>query len=198
MLQQREKSMQNKRIVLASGSPRRKELLMRMGLSFDLMPCDVEEVYDDSLLPIEVAEYLAKLKAKTANQMISSSVVIGSDTIVSVNGNILGKPKDKDDAYKMIKKLNDNWHEVITGICIYDNDKYILDHEVTRVHFVKMTDDEILGYVNTDEPYDKAGAYGVQGIAGMYIDTIEGDFYNIMGFPMAKVRNMLKTISAIG
>ena len=129
--------------------------------------------------------------------LINDYVVIGADTIVSVEEYILGKPKDKDEAFAMIKKLSGRWHEVITGICIFDNEKLLLEHEITRVHFVKMSDDEIQNYVDTDEPYDKAGAYGVQGQAGVYIDSIEGDYYNIMGFPMAKVRNMLKSIWVI-
>ena len=99
--------------------------------------------------------------------------------------------------HRRLKLLSGGWHEVITGICIYNNDRCLLEHEVTQVHFVDMNEKEINDYINSDEPYDKAGAYGVQGIAGMYIDEIKGDFYNIMGFPMAKVYNMLKMISAI-
>lgn len=189
--------MQNKKILLASGSPRRKELLARMGVDFDIKPCDLDETYDESLNPIEVVEYLAKLKAEYINNTVEDYVVIGSDTIVSIDEHILGKPKDKDDAYNMIKKLSDNWHEVITGICIFNGEEYLLEHEITRVHFVKMSEEEIQNYISLDEPYDKAGGYGVQGIAGMYIDSIEGDYYNIMGFPMAKVLNMLKRMSVI-
>ncbi len=189
--------MQKKKIILASGSPRRKELLARMGLEFDLMPCDADEKYDKSLSPVQVVEHLAKLKAGITNKMVKDCIVIGADTIVAVDQLILGKPEDKAEAYEMIKKLSGRWHDVITGICMYENDEYIIEHEITRVHFVKMSDNEIEKYINTDEPYDKAGAYGVQGLAGMYIDSIEGDYYNIMGFPMAKIRNMLKSLSVI-
>ncbi len=189
--------MQKKKIILASGSPRRKELLARMGLEFDLMPCDADEKYDKNLSPVEIVEHLAKLKAGITNKMVKDCIVIGADTIVAVDQLILGKPADKAEAYEMIKKLSGRWHDVITGICMYENDEYIIEHEITKVHFVKMSDNEIEKYINTDEPYDKAGAYGVQGLAGMYIDSIEGDYYNIMGFPMAKIRNMLKSLSVI-
>ena len=191
-------TIQQKEIILASGSPRRKELLMRMGVDFDIMLCDAEEVYDESMSPTDVVEYLAKQKAGIVNKMAQGRVVIGADTVVSIGEHILGKPNSKDEAYEMIKKLSGNWHEVITGICIYENEKHITEHETTRVHFVEMTEGEIDGYINTDEPYDKAGAYGIQGLAGMYIDRIEGDFYNIMGFPMARVHAMLKSIGAVG
>ena len=190
--------MQNKKILLASGSPRRKELLVRMGIEFDIMPCSLDETYDEGISPVEVVEYLSKLKADYVNGMVEDYVVIGSDTIVSIDEHILGKPKDRDDAYNMIKILSDNWHEVITGICIYDGEKYLLEHEITKVHFTKMSEKEIQNYISLDEPYDKAGGYGVQGIAGMYIDSIEGDYYNIMGFPMARVLKMLKKMSVIG
>lgn len=196
LLQQRE-NMQKKKILLASGSPRRKELLARMGLEFDVMPCDIEEIYDESLSPICVVEYLAKLKAEYINSKIKDYVVIGSDTIVSVNDQILGKPKDKEDAYNMISALSGSWHEVITGICIFDGEECLVEHEITRVHFVDMTEEEIESYISLDEPYDKAGAYGVQAVAGMYIDSIEGDYYNIMGFPMARVLKMLKRMSVV-
>ncbi len=189
--------MQKKKIILASGSPRRKELLMRIGVDFDIMPCDADETYDDFLSPVQVVEHLARQKAEIVSKMVSDCVVIGSDTIVSIDGIILGKPGNKDEAYSMIKKLSGSWHEVITGICMYENDKHIIEHEITKVHFVDMSETEIAEYISTDEPYDKAGAYGIQGIAGMYIDSVQGDFYNIMGFPMAKVRNMLKKVSAI-
>ena len=161
------------------------------------MPCDAEEKYDNSLSPAEIVKYLAKLKAETVNKMVEDSIVLGADTIVSVDEHILGKPADKAEAYNMIKKLSGRWHDVITGICMYYGNDYIIDYVVTKVHFVDMSEEEIISYINTNEPYDKAGAYGVQGMAGMYIDSIEGDYYNIMGFPMAKIRSMLKSLSAI-
>ncbi|MBN2880279.1 MAG: septum formation protein Maf [Clostridia bacterium] len=189
--------MQTKKILLASGSPRRKELLARMGLEFGIMPCDAEEKYDPEMNPSEIARYLGRLKAEIVNKMVDGYVVIGADTIVVVDGHILGKPTDRHEAYSMLKKLSGSWHEVITGVCVFDGEECITDHVITRVHFVEMTEGEIEEYINTDEPYDKAGAYGVQGLAGMYIDSIEGDYYNIMGFPMAKIRSMLKEVSAM-
>lgn len=186
--------MQIKKIILASASPRRKELLMRMGVEFDIMPCDVDEKVDSSLTPIEVVEYLANLKASSVKDMVPGHIVIGADTIVVINDKILCKPIDKLEAYDMIKLLSNSWHEVVTGICMYCDDICIIEAEITRVHFVQMSDDEIHSYVNTSEPYDKAGGYGVQGLAGMYIDNIQGDYYNIMGFPMAKVKRMLDRI----
>lgn len=189
--------MQTKKILLASGSPRRKELLSRMGLEFDIMPCEAEEKYDPELNPVDIARYLGKLKAEIVNEMVEGYVVIGADTIVVADGHILGKPSGRDEAYNMLKKLSGSWHEVITGICIFDGEECLIDHVVTRVHFVKMAEQEIEAYIDTDEPYDKAGAYGVQGLAGMYIDSIEGDYYNIMGFPMARIRSMLKEVSAM-
>lgn len=185
-----------KKILLASSSPRRSQLLSRMGYDFDITSCDIDESFDSTLSPIDVARYLSRKKARVAHEYAQDYIVIGADTIVTIEGEILGKPGDIHEATSMLHRLKGNWHEVITGVTIIHRDREITQAQVTRVHFTQMTDDEISAYVNTTEPYDKAGGYGIQGLAGMYIDSIDGDFYNVMGFPMATVRSMLERVNS--
>ena len=184
-------------IILASGSPRRQELLARLGVPFDIRPADIEEIVDEDKLPHEVARSLAEDKASHVAKAFPQCAVIGSDTIVVSQGQILGKPKDYDDAMGMLRQLSGNWHEVVTGLSVQWGEHSITDHNVTRVHFATMSDEEIANYIKTGDPMDKAGAYGIQGLAGFYIDRIEGDYYNVMGLPLSKLLGMLRSIGVI-
>ena len=171
------------RIVLSSASPRRAQLLEMLGLEFEVIPSDKEETAPDNL-PIE-EKVMAIAKCKAADE---GDVIISADTIVYFQGEIFGKPKDEEDAFNMLKRLSGNTHEVYTGICV--NGK--CDYEKTYVTFRCLSDDEILSYISSGEPMDKAGAYGAQGKGALLIEKIDGDFFNVMGLPISKLSLMLK------
>lgn len=183
------------KIVLASNSPRRKQLLQQIGVEFEVIVSNVEEEkYKDGALEEYVKE-LSYLKAKDIFNKIQDKekIVIGADTIVAYNGNVLGKPKDKENAYKMLKMLQGNVCEVITGLCVIgNNDKIYNTSDNCKVFIQKMTDEEIWEYINTEEPMDKAGAFAIQGIGAKYITKIEGDYYSAVGLPINKLYNILK------
>jgi septum formation protein len=178
-----------KQIVLASSSPRRKEILEGLGVQFKVISSDIEETVNEELSPPEIAKQLAYLKAKDISNKISGDyVVIGADTIVEYN-KVLGKPKSTEDAYHMLKLLSGQVHRVITGFAIIDcfNQKEFIDYDCTNVYFNKLTDEQIQKYIATGEPMDKAGAYGIQGKASLFVSKIEGDYFNIVGLPMFKL-----------
>lgn len=184
-----------KKIVLASASPRRKEILEQIGLVFDIIPSTCSEVVTKEI-PKEIVEELACQKAQEIFEKIGEpSIVIGADTIVVYNGKIMGKPKDEDDAYNMINELQSNTHIVYTGVCVYikENDevKKIVFSEATQVSVYPMNKDQILDYIATKEPMDKAGAYAVQGRFAIYIKKIDGDYNNVVGLPIARLYNEL-------
>lgn len=184
-----------KRIVLASASPRRKEILEQIGLEFDIIPSTCSEVITKEI-PKEIVEELACQKAQEVFEKIGeSSIVIGADTIVVFNNKIMGKPKDEDDAYIMINELQSNTHIVYTGVCVFvkENDevKKIVFSEATQVSVYPMNKEQILEYIATKEPMDKAGAYAVQGKFAIYIKKIDGDYNNVVGLPIAKLYNEL-------
>ncbi len=160
--------MERKKIWLASGSPRRRELLERMGVSFAVEAANVDETAEGG--PRET--------------------VLAADTVVFCGG-ILGKPRSEAEARDMLKRLSGNWHEVYTGVCVVRDGQTDVRVEVTRVHFVSLSQADIEAYVATGEPMDKAGAYGIQGRAGVFIDRIEGCPHNVMGLPLALTREML-------
>ncbi len=176
-----------KKIILASASPRRKELLETAGLSFEICVKDVDETVPDGTAPIEAAKMTAAKKALATAESHKNDIVIGADTIVVANGKILGKPKDKDDAQAMLKMLSGIEHEVITGVCLVCDGKAISFAQVSKVKFYNLSDEEIHAYVETKEPMDKAGAYGIQGKGCVLVEKIEGDYFNIVGLPVAKV-----------
>lgn len=232
-------------IVLASGSPRRKELLAKTGLSFRVIVSDADELSGSALPPADVAMQNAKLKAlAVARDLPNSAIVIGADTIVVLDGRIFGKPVDEDDAYRMLRELSGRTHQVITGVCIArgktsvilseqresknpatgcesmrdpstsalrafaqdDVDKLAASAqdderagaqsvtcfaETTDVTFRELSDDDIVAYVSTGEPLDKAGAYGIQGGAGRFVDHIAGDYDNVVGLPVERLKRAL-------
>jgi len=184
-------------IILASGSPRRKELLELIGVEFKIITSNKEEVIT-STNPEEVVKELSMMKAEDVAEGIEGPVVIlGADTVVAHGGRILGKPKDKEDAFRMIRSFAGEDHYVYTGVCIIKkeadgSEKKISFAEGTKVTVYPMTDEEIERYVASGEPMDKAGAYAIQGLFAPYIKGIEGDYYNIVGFPIAGIYQRLK------
>lgn len=189
-----------KKIILASGSPRRKELLTQIGLEFTVVKSDIEEKVDMSLLVMDIPKELSCQKAVDVCQKINSEgcVIIGADTIVSFQGDILGKPKDEEDAFRMLKLLAGNIHQVYTGVTFAYLHNGVVEHhsfsECTNVEVLPMSDEEIKEYIKTGEPLDKAGAYGIQGIFAKFIKGIQGDYYNVVGLPVSLVYTILKKI----
>ncbi|MDK2810068.1 MAG: nucleoside triphosphate pyrophosphatase [Petroclostridium sp.] len=182
------------KIILASDSPRRQELLKQIGLEFEVMPSKVEEEINDNQCPEQLVQQLSYSKAKDiADKMAYPCIVIGADTIVVYKNNILGKPRSNEEAYTMLKMLNGDIHYVFTGFTIIrtDNGKVVTEYEKTLVKFKEMSDEEITGYVNTKEPMDKAGAYGIQGLGSLLVEKIEGDYFNVVGLPLAKLATIL-------
>src|ERR1700753_3288659 len=174
--------MNNKiKIILAAKSPRRQELLRLMGVDFRIVLKDVDESYPGNLSPEEIAVYIAEKKAKAFDESIDDEIVLTADTIVSVDGHILGKPENKAHAVEMLQMLSGKVHKVITGVCILHKHKFNLFHDVSKVFFRKLTTEEINFYVDKYEPLDKAGAYGIQewiGITG--IERINGSYTNVV------------------
>lgn len=184
-----------KKIVLASGSPRRKELLKSIGLKFSVLLTDTDESNISKELPPELyVKELAILKANSAAKKAGRhALVIGADTVVYHNGSILGKPSDEQNACDMLKSLSDGVHSVYTGIAVLDTDtmKIVAQYERTNVSFRRLTDREIENYVKKYKPTDKAGAYGIQEFAAVFSDRIEGDYYNIVGLPLCKLYTLI-------
>lgn len=186
-----------KRIILASQSPRRRELLTQIGLKFEVIPSTVEEVIT-SANPVEVVQELAQQKARDVAEVAGremakdSLLVIGADTIVVYEGKILGKPEDKEDAVRMLTMLQGKEHSVYTGVALLSGEQEIIFAEETRVQMCPMTPEEILWYVNTGEPMDKAGAYGIQGLCARFIRQIQGDYNNVVGLPVGRIYQELK------
>lgn len=194
-----------KRIILGSGSPRRKELLEQIGVEFEIRTSDKDEVYE-STVPTEIVQELALMKAgNVAMELeeqegnVADTIVIGADTVVVHENKILGKPADEEDAFRMLKSLSGDTHQVYTGVAllVYGEDgevKEICHAEKTEVFVHEMSDREIKNYIASGEPMDKAGAYGIQGKFAAYIDKIEGDYYNVVGLPVAYVYQQLKEV----
>lgn len=182
------------KIVLASASPRRKQLLSQMGLEFEVVPSDIDEKLPADLPYEEAVQELAFKKASHVASLIDGHrLVIGADTIV-VKDEVLGKPKDKDDACEILYRLQGQSHEVVTGLAVVDNltGKFKKSFEKTIVEMAPLSMEEIEQYVLTGEPMDKAGAYGIQGLAGIFISRIIGCYYNVVGLPIHRLWMMLK------
>tara|TARA_Y100001934_G_C12343995_1_gene771802 strand:- start:425 stop:1009 length:585 start_codon:yes stop_codon:yes gene_type:complete len=184
---------QHKKIILASQSPRRQELLKQLGVQFEIKVLDIDETFPENLPPYEVPEYLAKLKSKEfKSEKLENTCIITSDTVVINNDKILGKPVDKKDALKMILDLSNKEHHVVTGVCIQFHDKEKVFRSVSKVIFENITEAEANYYINNFSPLDKAGSYGIQEWIGQAkIKKIEGCYYNIMGLPLNALYNHL-------
>lgn len=183
-----------KPLILASASPRRRELLQQIGLAFTVVTADIDET---PLAGEHHASYtlrLADAKARAVLATHPDAVVIGADTTVAVGGDLLGKPLDADDAARMLRLLRGCGHQVTTGLAILTRDQTLTATETTEVFFSDMTDDEIAAYVATGEPMDKAGAYAIQGRAAQWIPRIAGEYSNVVGLPLARVAELLKLV----
>jgi len=215
------------KLILASSSPRRQELIQSLGLPYIIRVSDADETVEQKITPAGLVELLSMRKATTVRDMLKGTaeqgVIIGSDTVVVFQGEVLGKPVDENDAFRMLKMLQGNTHEVYSGVACVDTGsgeegdagagdatrmgdliqyrilgessegrpEVIVGHSVSKVTFRPMSDDEIRAYIQTREPMDKAGSYGVQGIGAVFIEKIEGDFYSIMGLPLNLLNQML-------
>ena len=176
-------------IILASKSPRRKQLLSELGITFDVQSMEVDEVFPLQLPVNEIPEYLAKLKAEPfKNQLTDNDLIITSDTIVTIENEVLGKPANYTEAFEMLQKLSGKGHEVATGVCLLSKNKEIIFTSVTEVYFKNFTKEEIDYYINQYKPYDKAGAYGIQEWIGhIGVEKIVGSYFNVMGLPIQRL-----------
>lgn len=181
------------KIVLASASPRRRELLAQIGIISPIVsPADADESVFDGLEPEEMVLSLATLKAEaSAKNFPEDHIVIGSDTVVVVDGAVCGKPKDRADAERMIASLSGRSHKVLTGLCVIRGKEKITELGKAEVWFRALSESEICGYCATSEPYDKAGAYGIQGLAAAFAERIDGDYYSIVGLPLCALARIL-------
>ena len=181
------------KIVLASQSPRRKELLGRMGLEFVTQASKIDESAFDGLEARELVATLSREKAQwIARQLDGETLVIGADTVVVRDGAALGKPKDAEDAVAMLLSLSGRDHQVCTGVTVCRGDRVLTQVEETQVTFRELTEAEVRQYVSTGEPMDKAGAYGIQGLGGLLVEGIRGDYSNVVGLPVCRLGPMLK------
>ena len=183
-----------KRIILASASPRRKQLLKTITNDFEIIPSNAIEIYPNTLPAIEVSLYLSKIKADDIHNLYPNDIVIGSDTTVIINDKVLGKPLDKEDAFNMLATLSNNVHYVVSGVTIYDASDIYQINSISKVYFKELTTTDIEEYLSNDEYKDKAGSYAIQGLASKFIDHIEGDYDTIVGFPTLEVKNILDKI----
>ena len=183
-----------KKIILASKSPRRKELLEKCGIPFECMPMNIDESLAEGDTLEEKIRLLSERKADACLQVHPDAVVIGSDTIVTVDEKILGKPHSHEEAYEMLKELSGRTHRVITGLCMKSAEREYSDVSVSEVTFASLSDEEIHDYIASGECDDKAGSYAIQGLGGRFITHISGDYYAIMGLPLNLVYEELKNI----
>jgi len=185
-----------KQIILASASPRRKELLELLKIPFQIHPSDVEEKVEEDILPYELAEQLSLIKAKDVAAQYQEGIVIGADTIVVLDDQILGKPSGEKEAFEMLSKLQGRQHEVFSGVTLIDakTGKTLTSHQKTTVFMQPLSKAEIESYIRTKEPLDKAGSYGIQGIGSLFIERIEGDYFNVVGLPLSLLHSLLKEL----
>lgn len=181
-------------LILASSSPRRAEILRAVDWPFEISAVDIDETPRSLESPVAYVERLAREKAEAAARHFPGQLVLGADTIVLVDEAMLGKPRDMEDARRMLRQLSDRWHEVLTGVALIragDNPQQKIAHERTRVRFTAMSDEEINWHVENGRPLDKAGAYAVQGHAALFIREIEGDYWNVVGLPVQLVYRLM-------
>ncbi|WP_395066859.1 Maf family nucleotide pyrophosphatase [Flavobacterium sp.] len=181
------------KIILASGSPRRQQFFKEFDFDFEIRLKDIEEIYPETLQAEEITNYLAKLKAQAFDEELNEKeLLVTSDTIVWLNGKALGKPKDYDDAFQILKSLSNETHEVITSVCFKTKDTIDTIFDTTKVTFNTLSDDSIRYYLDNYKPFDKAGAYGIQEWIGLIgISKIEGSYTNVVGLPTEKVYSYL-------
>lgn len=183
-------------LILASASPRRAELLRSAGIEFRAVAADISEELQTREDPVSYVKRLAKTKAETIAARFSGDTVLGADTTVVVDGETLGKPRDADDARRMLRRLSARRHEVTTGICVVQDGSSVVEHETTIVTMDVISEAEIERYVSSGEPMDKAGAYAIQGIASRWASRIEGCYFNVVGLPVPRVHRILRRLGA--
>lgn len=178
-------------VILASSSPRRKELLARIIPEFDCQPADIDESIREGQTPIEYVQEMAERKASVVHQKNPNDLIIACDTIVALEHEIFGKPKDRRDAYTMLKKLSGRTHQVFTSVVIRKGSEKTSFLSKSKVTFFPLSEEELVHYLATDEYKDKAGAYGIQGAGALLVKSIQGDYYSIMGLPIAQLSRKL-------
>jgi septum formation protein len=184
------------KLILASKSPRRQELLRLMDIEFRLVLKEVDESYPEDMEAEAVAVYIAEKKARAFDELITDEIVLTADTIVCVNKQILGKPENAAHAIEMLQLLSGRMHQVITGVCLLHNHQYHSFYDVSQVYFGELTDDEIIDYVDRYKPFDKAGSYGIQEFIGLIgIERINGSYTNVVGLPTEKLYRELMKIN---
>ena len=183
-------------IILASQSPRRRQLLGQIGLDhFIVRPARGEEVMDPALSPAQLVEELSRQKAReVAGASDPGDLVIAADTVVAIDGRVLGKPHDREEACAMLSALSGREHTVYTGVTVCRDDRMLTQHEATQVRFRSLSPREIQAYVDSGEPMDKAGAYGVQELGALLVEGIRGDYYNVMGLPVCRLGGLLREL----
>lgn len=184
------------KIVLASTSPRRAELLKQIGVEFELASGNVQERPHPDEAPADYITRLARAKVIAVARERETGLIIGADTVVVLDGQLLGKPTDEADADRMLRSLSGRWHAVMTGVAVYDaaTKQELADFDKTLVRFARLTNQEIEWYVRTGEPMDKAGAYGIQGLGGLFVDEIAGNYYNVVGLPLPLVYRLARRL----
>lgn len=180
------------KLILASSSPRRQELLEQVQIPFTVRTKAVDESLIQSIDPLEKVRKLSKVKGRAVPLNSDQEVILSADTLISFEGKILEKPKTKEEAYEMIASMSGKTHEVLTGVTLRRKDKEETFVERTKVEFWPLREEEIIAYINTDEPYDKAGAYGIQSLGAIFVKQLIGDFYNVMGLPLSRVVRKLR------
>ncbi|MCS7315874.1 MAG: Maf family protein, partial [Bryobacterales bacterium] len=183
-------------LILASQSPRRRELLQRAGFDFTVRPAGIDETWREGEDPESHVLRLAREKARAAPAS-ETDIVLGADTVVVVDGEILGKPSDGEDAARMLRLLSGRDHCVLTGVCLKRGDLELVEAERTLVRFLALSEEEIREYIASGEPMDKAGAYAIQGLASKFVERIEGCYFNVVGLPVARVYRMLKRLRTL-
>lgn len=182
-------------MILASQSPRRRELLGQMGFSFTVRPAKGEELAHPELTPAQLVEELARQKAlEVSAEAASDDVVVAADTVVAIDGVVLGKPRDKAQAAEMLSALSGREHTVYTGVAVKRGETLLVEHEATQVRFRPLTEREIDLYIQTGEPMDKAGSYGIQGYGALLVEGIRGDYFNVVGLPICRLGRMLAQV----
>ena len=184
-----------RKLILASASPRRAEILRTVGWPFEALPADIDETRRAGEDAVAYVERVARAKAEGSALRVPGSTILGADTVVVIEDEILGKPRDDEDARRMLRLLRDRWHQVLTGVALVngETDSSKVAHEVTEVRFAEMSEDEIGWYVATGEPQDKAGAYAIQGQGARFIKEIRGDYFNIVGLPVRLLYELVGT-----
>ena len=186
------------RFILASQSPRRKELLARAGYDFEIIVSEVDETLPQGARPGDAVEALARRKALAVSKQYPGAVVLGCDTVVALGDLILGKPADAAEAGAMLRRLSGNTHTVYSGVCVTDRTRETVFHTATDVTFYPLSDDAIASYVATGEPMDKAGAYGIQGLGCVLVKRITGDYSNVVGLPLSESARVLASFGVNG